>query len=421
MLLSIFTPHWAGTNPFLEDLYETILGQTYQDWEWVIVANNGGIVPAKIRTDSRVIVLNYPQSGDSIGALKSFACGKCTGDVLVEVDADDLLTTDCLEELCRAFTDPEVCFAYSNSAQFKNHTWESYCYSSYWGWNHRPFHYRGHTLTEMISFPPCPQAMRAVYWSPNHVRAWRSIAYRALGGHSSDMAVIDDYDLLCRTYLYEGKMHHIDKCLYLYRVHEAQTTRTKNAIIQEKNGRVYEKYIRTMVETWARRNNLALIDLGAAHGKPEGYIGLDLERSDIRCDLTKGIPLDDNSVGIIRACDFVEHIWDAVSLMNEIHRVLVPGGWAFIDVPSTDGRGAFQDPTHVSFWNQNSFWYYTDPTYAKYVPRITARFQASRVTTWFPSAWHKENAIPYVSAQLLALKPGYWHPGERAGENKWYG
>ncbi len=28
-------------------------------------------------------------------------------------------------------------------------------------------------------------------------------------------------------------------------------------------------------------------------------------------------------------------------------------------VPSTDGRGAFQDPTHVSFWNINSFMYYS--------------------------------------------------------------
>ena len=28
--------------------------------------------------------------------------------------------------------------------------------------------------------------------------------------------------------------------------------------------------------------------------------------------------------------------------------------------PSTDGRGAYQDPTHVAFYNENSFWYYTN-------------------------------------------------------------
>jgi hypothetical protein len=44
--------------------------------------------------------------------------------------------------------------------------------------------------------------------------------------------------------------------------------------------------------------------------------------------------------------------------MNEIWRILKPDGIVDISVPSTDGRGAFQDPTHVSFWNINSFMYY---------------------------------------------------------------
>ena len=35
-----------------------------------------------------------------------------------------------------------------------------------------------------------------------------------------------------------------------------------------------------------------------------------------------------------------------------------PGGKAEIAVPTTDGSGAFQDPTHVSFWNRRSFLYY---------------------------------------------------------------
>jgi O-antigen biosynthesis protein len=37
---------------------------------------------------------------------------------------------------------------------------------------------------------------------------------------------------------------------------------------------------------------------------------------------------------------------------------LVPGGWLLAATPSTDVRGAFQDPTNCSFWNvPNSFWY----------------------------------------------------------------
>ena len=73
---------------------------------------------------------------------------------------------------------------------------------------------------------------------------------------------------------------------------------------------------------------------------------------------------------------------------------------------STDGRGAFQDPTHIAFWNENSFWYYTDPQYAKYVPEITARFQVSRLVSYFPGDWHRANNISYVKAHLIATKDG---------------
>ena len=53
-----------------------------------------------------------------------------------------------------------------------------------------------------------------------------------------------------------------------------------------------------------------------------------------------------------------EHERCVVELMNAIYRALVPGGWVLAATPSTDGRGAFQDPTHCSFWNvPNSFWY----------------------------------------------------------------
>jgi SAM-dependent methyltransferase len=49
--------------------------------------------------------------------------------------------------------------------------------------------------------------------------------------------------------------------------------------------------------------------------------------------------------------------------MEEIWRVLKPGGIFESSTPSTDGRGAFQDPTHISFWNRNSWLYYSEKAY----------------------------------------------------------
>ncbi len=75
-------------------------------------------------------------------------------------------------------------------------------------------------------------------------------------------------------------------------------------------------------------------------------------------DLSQPWPWPDNSCDLVRAWDIIEHLPDKIQTMNETWRVLRPGGRAEIAVPTTDGPGAFQDPTHVSFWNRRSFLYY---------------------------------------------------------------
>ena len=109
---------------------------------------------------------------------------------------------------------------------------------------------------------------------------------------------------------------------------------------------------------------------------------------------------------MIRAHDFLEHVVDKIALINEIYRLLAPGGLLLSMTPSTDGRGAFQDPTHVAYYNQNSFWYYTEAQYRNFVPTIEAKFQSSRLITLFPTEWHERHNIPYVYANLIALKDG---------------
>jgi hypothetical protein len=75
-------------------------------------------------------------------------------------------------------------------------------------------------------------------------------------------------------------------------------------------------------------------------------------------DLRQPWPWPDSSVDHVRAWDIIEHLPDKIFTMNELWRVLKPQATAEIAVPTTDGSGAFQDPTHVSFWNRRSFLYY---------------------------------------------------------------
>ena len=81
---------------------------------------------------------------------------------------------------------------------------------------------------------------------------------------------------------------------------------------------------------------------------------------------------------------------------------MAPQGWLLSQTPSTDGRGAFQDPTHVSFWNSNSFWYHTRADQNRFID-CPVRFQANCLKNFFPSEWHREHQIVYVKADLLKV------------------
>jgi hypothetical protein len=97
--------------------------------------------------------------------------------------------------------------------------------------------------------------------------------------------------------------------------------------------------------------------------------------------------------------------------MKEIYRVLAHGGWFICEVPSTDGRGAFQDPTHVSYWNANSFWYYCSQEYARFIYNDGGiRFQQYDCYDWYASEEHKIINTRFIGVALKDDYPRY--PGE---------
>ena len=410
MKISVITPLPSTHEKFISEAHSSLVGQTHGDWEWVIVENNGWHVPDEIRADGRVRVVAGNGDGNNIGRLKKLAAQNSLGDIILEFDADDILTPDCLAEVAGAIRDGVV-MAYSNSAEFNSDTWASTHYSSFWGWEWRDFDYNGHRLCEMVGWEPSPHMMRYVFWAPNHVRAWDRRAYFDIGGHDERIKIGDDHDLCCRFYIKYGAsgIRHIDKCLYLYRIHGDNSCRVWNVDVQNQTEANYCKYSRDMATKWAADNGLMCLDLGGRFDKWPGYSSVDKHPpADFICDLEKRWPMPDCSVGVLRASHIVEHLADPVFTMNEAYRVLAPGGWMFIDVPSTDGRGAFQDPTHKSFWNINSFWYYTDREFAKYIqPEYKGRFQLSRAVTYYPNDFFRGNEISVVQADLIALKSPY--------------
>jgi hypothetical protein len=78
--------------------------------------------------------------------------------------------------------------------------------------------------------------------------------------------------------------------------------------------------------------------------------------------------------------------------MNELHRVVKHGGMIDIEVPSAErSGGAFQDPTHKSYWVANSFQYYQNGSFAR------QRFsKAYGITACFNVVEIKEFEVPDV-------------------------
>lgn len=414
---SIITPEHDPRNvPYMTELWETVRGQTYGNWEWVLLLNNGmtpGHVPEQIRNDPRVQVFVMEEQNTNVGFVKNRAFHLGTGDVLVEMDHDDLLFPQCLEKLNAAYQDPTVGFVYTDDATWHMQV-EFVPYDEAAGWTWKKVQYNGRELISMNSFEPTSHSVGYIWYAPDHVRSWRSSVYRELGGHNVDLPICDDHELMVRTYL-ATKMFRVPEALYVYRVHGNNTWLERNAAIQTKTREIFAQYAQKLAEVDADRRGLAKIDLGGGINPRAGYINIDLSsRGDIKHDLRNGIPFPDNSVGVINASHIIEHLPDKTFTMREIHRVLAHGGWAFIEVPSTDGRGAYQDPTHVSYWNENSFLYYTDAYLAQFIENTDIRFQEYRRETYFPNDWMKNLNVCVTSAWLVAIKdpngprfPGY--------------
>jgi glycosyltransferase involved in cell wall biosynthesis len=398
MKVSIFTP--TNNVEFLPELYETIRDQDF--YEWVLVPNNGAIIPEEIQADPRVKIFKYEH--EWVGALKAYACSKCTGDIFLEVDHDDLLTDDAIAQLVLAFTEhPECGFVYSNSASFRGNFEPTDRFAEGNGWDYRPFNYKGHDLEELVSFDDHPTAISRIWYCPNHLRAWTREVYEKTGGHNTEMRVLDDQELIARTYLVTP-FYFIDKCLYLYRIGSENTWLKHNAEIQNNVMPIHTRFIEGISKVWSDRNELLTIDLGGKAGERPGFVSFGKANAEVNANLEQEIwPFDDNSVGLIVAYDTLEKFRNPIHMMKEAYRVLVDGGIFIVQVPSTDGRGAFQDPTHVSFWNENSFWYYTRASQAQYIDN-PVRFQEVLLQTFFPSEWCEENKISYVNAHMVALK-----------------
>ncbi len=112
------------------------------------------------------------------------------------------------------------------------------------------------------------------------------------------------------------------------------------------------------------------LNIGCGRDTKPGWINLDIAELpgvDVIADLNKcnenKIPLKDNSIDEIYASHVIEHISNTLPLMEELYRISQPEGKAIFRVPHGSHNDAYEDPTHVRQFFENSFSYFSQPYY----------------------------------------------------------
>ena len=141
---------------------------------------------------------------------------------------------------------------------------------------------------------------------------------------------------------------------------------------------IYEKY-----KALRSNENTQSLDLGCGVKPRNPFDAKSSFGLDVRDDLAMGIksadlvlgpiPFEDQSFDFVTAYDFLEHIprvvylperrLPFVNLMNEIYRVLKPGGIFLSSTPIYPYGAAFRDPTHINILTDETFSLYFDDQY----------------------------------------------------------
>lgn len=105
-----------------------------------------------------------------------------------------------------------------------------------------------------------------------------------------------------------------------------------------------------------------MLNLGCGGQRYPNVIGIDRAKSsaaDIVHDLDVfPWPVDDSSIDVVLAFQFLEHVDDIPRLMEEVYRITKNGARIIIEVPYFRSVGAFQDPTHKHFFTTKTMDYF---------------------------------------------------------------
>jgi glycosyltransferase involved in cell wall biosynthesis/LmbE family N-acetylglucosaminyl deacetylase len=201
---SIVVPVFNTPPGLLTDLVNSVLSQWYPHWEMVLADD----ASTSTSLQQELVKLNDPRirrvrlDGNlGISGATNAGVAAATGEHIVFVDHDDLLTADCLYELARCIERESPDFIYSDEDKLDE---------------------QGNFIQPHFKPDWSPDTMMSTMLS-GHVSCVRKMLFEQLGGLRSEVNGCQDWDFVLRLSEQTQNFCHIPKVLYHWRIIPAST------------------------------------------------------------------------------------------------------------------------------------------------------------------------------------------------------
>lgn len=199
---SIVTPVYRPRPDHLQETIDSVLDQTFQDWEWILVDDASEddkvleVLRAAELSDSRIQVIERAENGHIVAASND-GLAKAQGEWIVLLDHDDLLVAESLEELDAAIREnPDAGYVYTDEDKVDDEGEFSDAF-------HKP--------------DWSPERLRHQMYL-GHLSALRHDLVNKVGGFHKGFDGSQDHDLALRVTEIAGQVVHIPKILYHWRM-----------------------------------------------------------------------------------------------------------------------------------------------------------------------------------------------------------
>ena len=168
------------------------------------------------------------------------------------------------------------------------------------------------------------------------------------------------------------------------------------------------------------------LNAGCGRDIKEGWVNLDMAQLpgvDVLADLglcrTVPLPFEDAAFDEILLNHVIEHIPDALGLMQELWRIAKPGAMLTARTPYGSSDDAWEDPTHVRPYFLQSWGYFSQPFYWRADYQFTADWSPELIVLLIPKdiidatppdeiktrIMHERNIVREMIATLKKIDP----------------